>query len=72
MKRAYGDEISGLARDHITFLPAFRRAFERLFTESNIRANFRGAEVVLYDLGAVLLILNVKLRTLTPALSKAI
>ena len=77
LKRAYGDEISGLARDHInhidkiTFLPAFRRAFERSFTEGNIRASFRGAGVVPYDPEAVLLKLDVKLRTPTPALPEA-
>ena len=77
LKRAYGDEISSLTRDHInhinkiTFLPAFRRAFKRSFTESNIRASFRGAGVVPYDPEAVLLKLNVKLRTPTPALPKA-
>ena len=77
LKRAYGDEISGLARDHInhidkiTFLPAFRRAFKRFFTESNIRASFREAEVVPYDSEAVLSKLDVKLRTPTPALPEA-
>ena len=77
LKRAYGDEISGLARDHInhidkiTFLPAFRKAFERSFTEANIRASFRGAGVVPYDPGAVLSKLDVKLRTPTPALPEA-
>ena len=77
LKRAYGDEISGLARNHInhidktTFLSAFRKAFERSFTEANIGVSFLGAGIVLYDPGAVLSKLDVKLRTPTPALPEA-
>lgn len=77
LKRAYGDEISSLARNHInhidkiTFLPAFRRAFNQSITEINIRASFRGAGVVPYNPEAVLSKLDVKLRTPTPALPEA-
>jgi hypothetical protein len=74
LKRAYGDEISGLARSYInyvdkaTFLPAFRAAFERSITEANIQASFRGAGIVPYNPEAVLSRLDINLRTPTPAL----
>ena len=72
LKRKYGDAISALARSRIhhinkdTFLPAFRAAFKKTFTAENVRAGFRGARLVLYDSDAVLLKLDVQLRTLTP------
>lgn len=72
LKRMYGDEISALARNRThyiskeTFLPAFKAAFTKVFTESNIRAGFRGAGLVLYNLEAVISKLDVRLRTLTP------
>jgi hypothetical protein len=73
LKRAYGDEISALARDytnHIakeTFLPAFKTAFNKAFTKENICASFRGASLVPHDPEAVLSKLDLKLRTPTPA-----
>ena len=72
LKRAYGDQISALARDrtnHIskeTFLPAFKTAFEKTFTKGNICAGFRGAGIVPYNPEAVLSKLDVRLRTPTP------
>jgi outer membrane murein-binding lipoprotein Lpp len=72
LKRFYGDSILALARNHIyhiskeTFLPAFKAAYEQTFTEENARAGFRGAGLVLFNLDAVLLKINVRLRTLTP------
>ena len=71
LKRAYGDKILALARDRIyyinkqTFLLAFKAAFKKAITADNIRAGFRGARLVPHDLEAVLLKLNVQLRTLT-------
>lgn len=68
LKRAYGDEISGLASNrtnHInkeTFLPAFKAAFDKPFTKRNICASFRGAGLVPSNTDAVLSKLNVKLR----------
>ena len=68
----YSDKISALARSRIhhinkeTFLPAFKAAFTQAFTAENICAGFRGAGLVLHNLEAVLLKLNVQLRTLTP------
>ena len=56
LKKAYGAEISGLARQHITyidkveFLRAFRNAHDRVFREENILSSFRGASLVLLDL----------------------
>ena len=72
LKRSYGDGISALARNYIyyiskeTFLLAFKAAYEHTFTKENARAGFRGARLVLFNLDAVLLKLDVRLRTLTP------
>jgi hypothetical protein len=72
LKRKYGDAISALVRSRIhyiskeTFLPAFKSTFEKIFTLANIRAGFRGAGLAPHNLEAVLLKLNVRLRTLTP------
>jgi hypothetical protein len=72
LKRIYGDEISALARSRIhhinkqTFLPAFKAAFEKTFTAENICAGFRGAGLVPHNPEAVLLKLDVRLRTPTP------
>jgi hypothetical protein len=72
LKRAYSDEISALARDHInhidktTFLPAFKAAYNRSIIEANIRASFRSAGIVPYNPEAVLSKLDIKLRTPTP------
>jgi hypothetical protein len=75
LKRYYGDGISLLARSSIyyidkeTFLPAFKAAFEKTFTQENICAGFRGAGLVPYNPDAVLSKLDVRLRTPTlPAL----
>jgi hypothetical protein len=46
LKRAYGDQISALARDRInyinkqTFLPAFKVAFKKAFIRENVYAGF--------------------------------
>ena len=72
LKRSYSDSISALARNHIhhiskeTFLLAFKAAYKYTFTKENARAGFRGARLVLFNLDAVLLKLDVRLRTLTP------
>jgi hypothetical protein len=69
LKRRYGDVILGLAcncTSYIskeTFLPAFKTAFEQSITKENIRAGFRGAGLVLYDLQAVLSKLDVVVQT---------
>jgi hypothetical protein len=71
LKRAYSNKISSLARYGTTqikkeaFLPAFKAAFKKAITKENICAGFRGARLVLYNLEAVILKLNVVLRTLT-------
>ena len=68
----YSDKVLALARSHIhyinkeTFLPAFKASFKKTFTAENVCAGFRGARLVLYSLEAVLLKLNVRLRTPTP------
>ena len=73
LKRAYGDEISALARNHTyhinkeAFLPAFKVAFNKAITKENICAGFKGAGVVPHNPEAVLSKLDVKLRTPTPA-----
>jgi hypothetical protein len=72
LKRLYSDKVSALARSHIyyinkeTFLLAFKATFKKTFTAENVRAGFRGAGLVPHNLEAVLLKLNVRLRTLTP------
>jgi hypothetical protein len=71
LKRLYSDAILALARSCIyyinkqTFLPAFKAAFKKTFTVENICAGFRGAGLVLYNPEAVLLKLNIRLRTPT-------
>jgi hypothetical protein len=72
LKRAYGDEISSLARYSTkqikkeAFLPAFKAAFKKAITKENICAGFRGAGLVPHNLEAVISRLDVVLRTLTP------
>ena len=71
MKRAYSDEISSLARygskqiKKEAFLPDFKVAFKRLIIKENICVSFRGASLVLHNIVAVLLKLNIVLYTLT-------
>jgi hypothetical protein len=72
LKRHYGDKISLLARSRVhhiskeTFLPAFKVAFEKTFTQENVCAGFRGAGLVPHDPEAVLSKLDVRLHTPTP------
>ena len=72
LKKAYGAEISFLARANIThitkddFFPAFKAAFEAIFIEKNVEGGFRGAGLVPFNLEAVISKLDVKLRTPTP------
>jgi hypothetical protein len=71
LKRSYSNSILALARNYIyyiskeTFLLAFKAAYKHTFTKENACAGFRGARLVLFNLDAVLLKLNVRLRTLT-------
>ena len=73
LKCAYRSQIKSLIRSHINyitklkFLPAFKAAFTQLFTENNIRESFRGASLVPYNPKTVLLKLNMRLRTPSPA-----
>jgi hypothetical protein len=72
LKRAYGDEISSLARygtkkiKKEAFLLAFKAAFEKAMTKENIYAGFRGAGLVLHNPEAVISRLDVVLCTPTP------
>jgi hypothetical protein len=72
LKVAYASEIKGLMRCHINyitkleFLPAFKAAFYKAFTASNICLGFRATRLVLFNLDAVLLELDVVVRTLSP------
>ena len=75
LKRYYSDGILLLARYRIyyinkeTFLPAFKVAYKKTFTQENICVGFQGARLVPFNLDAVLSKLDVQLRTLTlPAL----
>lgn len=77
LKRAYGKEIEGLMRAHIThvskedFLPAFYKAYKAAITEKNIQAGFRASGLIPYDPDYVISQLDVKLRTPTPPGSSA-
>ena len=51
----------------LEFLLAFRAAFYKAFTGSNIYAGFRATRLALFNLDAVLLKLNVVVCTLLPA-----
>ena len=72
LKKAYGAELSGLARQRIThidkveFLRAFRAAHDAVFRQENILSSFRGAGLVPFNPQAVIDKLDVKLRTPTP------
>jgi hypothetical protein len=71
LKQAYSDEISSLAQygtkkiKKEAFLLAFKVAFKKAIIKENIYAGFRGARLVLHNLEAVILKLNVVLYTLT-------
>jgi hypothetical protein len=71
LKRLYSNSILALARNYIyyiskeTFFPAFKAAYNLIFTKENAYAGFRGARLVLFNLEAVLSKLNIRLRTLT-------
>ena len=72
LKRAYGDQVSSLARmmatkiDKLAFIQAYKTAYYKVFTKENICSAFRGAGLVLFNPEVVLLKLDVKLRTPTP------
>jgi hypothetical protein len=69
LKTAYRRQAEDLMHNHIThitkieFLPCFIATFKALITKSNIKGGFRGAGLVPHDLEAVILKLNVCLRT---------
>jgi hypothetical protein len=71
LKRVYSDKINSLSQYSTkkikkeAFLLAFKAAFKKLIIKENICAGFRGARLVLYNLEAVILKLNVVLCTLT-------
>lgn len=69
LKKAYGAEISGLARrlmTHITkieFLPAFKTAFLKVFSAETIKGAFRGAGLVPLNPEEVLQHIDIRIRT---------
>jgi hypothetical protein len=71
LKQAYSDKINSLSQYSTkkikkeAFLLAFKAAFKKLITKENICAGFRGARLVLHNLEAVILKLNVVLYTPT-------
>jgi hypothetical protein len=73
LKRAYSREIKALVCHYISyitkleFLPAFKAAFNRLFTAANICSAFRGAGLVPLQPDVVMSKLDMLLRTPTPA-----
>jgi hypothetical protein len=72
LKQAYSNKINSLAQYSTkkikkeAFLPAFKAAFKKAITKNNICAGFRGARLVLHNLEAVILRLNIVLYTPTP------
>jgi hypothetical protein len=74
LKRAYGTQISHKIRygvnhiDKLSFLPAFRAAYEQAITKDNICGSFRGTGLVPFDPNVVISQLDVKLpsRKATP------
>jgi hypothetical protein len=71
LKQAYSDKISSLAQYSTkkikkeAFLLAFKAAFKKAIIKENIYAGFRGARIVLHNLEAVILRLNIVLYILT-------
>ncbi|KFY28641.1 hypothetical protein V491_00368 [Pseudogymnoascus sp. VKM F-3775] len=71
LKWAYSDQISRLIRRRITyvtkdeFFPAFKAAFDAVFTEQNIKGGFRGSGLVPWDPEAVILKLDMRVQTPT-------
>jgi hypothetical protein len=69
LKWAYGDQISRLIRlriTHITkdeFFPAFKAAFNAVFTEQNVKSGFRGSGMVPWNPEAVISKLDIRIRT---------
>jgi hypothetical protein len=72
LKRNYGYELDDFIKAHIThitkteFFIAFQAAYHKTITAKNIKAGFRGASLVPFDLQAVISKLDVKLQTSTP------
>jgi hypothetical protein len=69
LKRAYGDEINLFIRasiNHITkseFFIAFKAAHDKVFTEENMKAGFRGAGISPWNPDSVISKLDVRLQT---------
>jgi hypothetical protein len=69
LKHRYSNMILGLAHNCTsyiskeTFLPAFKTTFKQPITKENIKAGFRGASLVLYNLQAMLSKLNIVVQT---------
>jgi hypothetical protein len=76
LKKAYGYQIEELIRMHITYITkleffcAFKEAFFTSFTEKNIQKAFTGAGLILYDPERVISKMDIRLRTLTPLISR--
>ena len=76
LKRAYSKEIRVLALDYIShinkkaFIATFTKVFNKAFLKANILLSFRATSLVPSNLLVVLSKLDVKVRTLTPPLSR--
>ncbi|CAN5189596.1 hypothetical protein BH09PAT2_BH09PAT2_11550 [soil metagenome] len=74
LKRAYSRQIEGFMKAHINhitkveFFIAFKHAYQQSITVANGQAGFRGAGLIPFDPQAVMLKLDVKLRTPTPTI----
>jgi hypothetical protein len=73
LKTAYSREVEHLVRNHINhitkleFLPAFKVAYSKAITATNIRSGFRATGLVPHDPDAVLSRLDIQLCTPSPA-----
>jgi hypothetical protein len=73
LKRAYSYKVDDLVSNYINyitkleFLAAFKAAFYKAITESNICASFQATSIVPYNPGVVLSRLDVVVRTPSPA-----
>ena len=78
MKRAYGREVKVLIKSHVTYITkieffiTFQAAFRVTFIKENVKAGFKGAGLIPFDPEAVLLKLDIKLRTPLPLGSRSI
>ncbi|KAJ8070928.1 hypothetical protein OCU04_001286 [Sclerotinia nivalis] len=74
LKRAYSCQIDGFIKAHINyiikveFFIAFKAVYQQSITTQNIKAGFRGVDLIPFDPQAILSKLDIRIRTPTPPL----